>query len=147
MFKKYLKKETWCLILSKNIDNFLENFIGLALAIVGIWFAIYTHTDSKFDSNLKDAMKDFSDIATMNEQRIARYCIGGLGLSTEKYKRTLQLNYKLHSDFIINKLDYEDFSKYWNITEQVNRSNECDKIKDINAELDKLFDKLVASAQ
>lgn len=146
MFEKYKLKSTWVEIFIKNIDNLLENFVSLLLTVLGIWLAIYSNTSNKLNADLEKAQKDFSDIATMTKQRLqscSNNVVIGRGLDTEEYKRTLQLNYKLHSSFILKELKYKNFEEFWRITTEINKENECEKLKLSNIEIDKLFDYLV----
>ena len=62
--------------------------------------------------------------------------------SDDEYKWTLKLNYKLNSDFILNKLKYKKFSNFKDTIEEASMSNPKD-LEKINHEIIELLNKIV----
>lgn len=129
----------------RTIRNVLDNSFSIILSILGLWLAIYLNNQNTYDATKLRIGEDFSKILTMNSER--KKCFETSLLcnrlaSDDEYKWTLKLNYKLNSDFILNKLKYKKFSNFKDTIEEASMSNPKD-LEKINHEIIELLNKIV----
>nr|WP_314740249.1 hypothetical protein [uncultured Haemophilus sp.] len=128
----------------KNLLNHIKKLetLGLIISIIALIFSIYDSNQNQKDERILRIGDDFGEIATRNKKRI-RCPSCDFGITLKEYQRVLEINYSLHSKFIINNLEYKDFEKFGILVKELNEDNQVIILEKLNTEIDKLYDKLV----
>lgn len=133
----------------QTIYDFFKHAIdlGLIVSIVALIWSICDSNQNQRNERIVRITDDFSQIATMNKSRIT--CLERppcpRALNVEEYKRTLEINYKLHSRFIKNTLDYHSFEKFHNLIKEMKENNQVEVLNNLNIEIDNLIDIIIST--